>query len=226
MSLSSAVIDAMIAAGCTAEQLGAAMKAANGEVDARAARKREADAARKRRQRANVTQCHADADGQSVTDADNPSPKKETSPTPPKEKTTPSQSETNVSSKTPRQALETVLDGQRAAAVLDHRKRIGKPMTIRAAELLAGKFGRCPDPNAGADAMVANGWQGFEPEWLDRQQTRGSPTFPPQPKGADYFDQRADDGDAERSVSRGQPDAWRDDAGVPVLAIEHYRRHG
>lgn len=68
-------------------------------------------------------------------------------------------------------------------------------------------------------------WQTWCRKALERG-PRGSPAFSSQPKGADYFDQRADDGDAERSVSRSQPDAWRDDAGLPVLTIEHFRRHG
>jgi len=188
------VLDAMVAAGCTAEQIVAAVKADALSDGARANHKREIDAARKRRQRSNVTLGHADNAGQDVTAQDNPSPKKETSPTPPKEKTTPSSSETTpsssetiVSSKTPRQALEVVLDAQRADAVIEHRKRIGKPVTVRAAELLAGKFARCPDPNAGADAMVSNGWQGFEPEWVDRQQQRGSPQARP-PSKSDVFE--------------------------------------
>lgn len=78
---------------------------------------------------------------------------------------------------TPRQHLEAVIDSERAAAVIEHRQRIRKPLTAHAADLLARKLARCPDPNAAADAMVANGWQGFEPEWLEqRQQPRGSPS--------------------------------------------------
>lgn len=86
----------------------------------------------------------------------------------------------------PQAELASVLTGDRADAVVAHRKRIGKPMTGHAAKLLAGKFAKCPDPNAAADAMVSNGWQGFEPEWMDRNQSRGSP---PQQKTnlADYI---------------------------------------
>jgi uncharacterized protein YdaU (DUF1376 family) len=76
---------------------------------------------------------------------------------------------------TTRQHLERVIDPNRAKALVDHRKRIGKPMTPRAAELMAGKLARCPDPNAAADAIVANGWQGFEPEWLTNRSARAGP---------------------------------------------------
>ncbi|MBW8282505.1 MAG: YdaU family protein [Rhizobium sp.] len=84
---------------------------------------------------------------------------------------------------TPRSELLACLDADHAQAVIDHRRRIGKSLTAHAAKLLAGKFGRCPDPNSAADAMVANGWQGFEPEWLEnRAMPRGQ--SPPQ-VGAD-----------------------------------------
>lgn len=80
---------------------------------------------------------------------------------------------------TPRQHLEAVVDTDRAKALVEHRKRIGKSMTPRAAELMAAKLARCPDPNAAADAIVANGWQGFEPEWLVNRVARAGPAERP-----------------------------------------------
>ncbi|MGN6534281.1 MAG: hypothetical protein ACTHKQ_00950 [Mesorhizobium sp.] len=116
----------------------------------------------------------------SAESADEVSPKKETSPTPPKEKTTPSSSEDKSSSITPRAALETVLDAERAAAVLEHRKRIGKPLTAHAAKLIAAKLAQWPDPNFAADEMISNGWQGFKPEWLERRTApQNQSTAPP-----------------------------------------------
>lgn len=76
---------------------------------------------------------------------------------------------------TPRNELLRVLDDERAAAVIDHRQRIRKPLTARAAKLLAGKFAKCRDPNDAADAMIANGWQGFELEWLENRRTSERP---------------------------------------------------
>lgn len=85
MSLSPAVLDAMLASGCTAEQIVAAVKAANDEdmvraqlereaEEARKAVKREADAARKRAEREAVRNRPAMSDGQSRTVADSDGP--------------------------------------------------------------------------------------------------------------------------------------------------------
>lgn len=76
--------------------------------------------------------------------------------------------------RTAREELETVLDAERSEAVIEHRQRIRKPLTAHAAKLLAGKFAQCPDPNAAADAMIANGWQGFDPQWLTNRATQNS----------------------------------------------------
>jgi hypothetical protein len=85
----------------------------------------------------------------------------------------------NITSKpknSPREELETVLDRPHAEAVVEHRQRLRKPLTPHAARLLAAKLARAPDPNAAADTMIANGWQGFEPEWLlNRTRAHGPP---------------------------------------------------
>lgn len=225
MSLPSAVIDAMLAAGCSAEQLAAAVKAANEQDEVILAEKRAKAAAKKRRQRAGVPSCPGDIEGQRGTEGDKVSPKKESSPTPPKEKTTPSQSETNVSSKNPRQALETVLDQQRAGDVIEMRQRIRKPLTTRAAELLAGQLAKWHDPNEAADAMVLNGWQGFKPEYLQNTRARGSPSQPRQPKPDPFMDY-ARDLDEQVRNSRSDSSDWDDAQGLPVLTIDHHRRYG
>jgi len=77
---------------------------------------------------------------------------------------------------TPRAELQAVLDAEHADAVLEHRQRIRKPMTARGAKMLARKFADCPDPNAAADCMVANGWTGFEPQWMENRKGTGPPS--------------------------------------------------
>ena len=87
MSLTPAVLDAMVKAGCTAEQIVAAVKASMGEVEARTEEKRTRDRERKRRQRTREREGHEVSRGQSVTAADidaPPSPPPPSlSPTPP-----------------------------------------------------------------------------------------------------------------------------------------------
>ena len=67
---------------------------------------------------------------------------------------------------TPRDELLSVLDDEQAGAVLEHRQRIRKPLTARAARLLAKKLAQCPDPSAAADLMIERGWAAVEPEWV------------------------------------------------------------
>jgi hypothetical protein len=69
--------------------------------------------------------------------------------------------------------LTTVLDAEHAQAVIEHRRKIRKPLTPYAAQLLARRFALMPNPNAAADAMIGNGWQGFEPDWLESRGARG-----------------------------------------------------
>jgi hypothetical protein len=66
---------------------------------------------------------------------------------------------------TPFDALSKVLDAGRAKAVVDHRKKLNKPLTTYAAERLAMSLARAPDANKAADVMIERGWQGFNPEW-------------------------------------------------------------
>jgi hypothetical protein len=77
--------------------------------------------------------------------------------------------------RTARSELETVLDKAHAKAVLEHRSHMRKPLTPHAATLLARKFERCHDPNEAADVMVSNGWQGFEPEWMQNRKNGRAP---------------------------------------------------
>lgn len=117
---------------------------------------------------------------------------------------------------TPRSELMEALDTEHVQAVIDHRQRIGKPLTAHAAKLLAGKFRRCPDPNAAADAMIANGWQGFEPEWLEnRNLPRGQSPPQQRPSITDVLKQQVlemqenERREAEESYRDGEEDGPR-----------------
>jgi hypothetical protein len=66
----------------------------------------------------------------------------------------------------PRTILGSVVDDERARAIVEHRTKLRKPLTAYAASKLAAKLAKCPDPNHAADEMIAHGWQGVRPEWL------------------------------------------------------------
>jgi len=113
-------------------------------------------------------------------------PSKEGFPPPPFEETQPPQKGTLKGSQkgTPVEELSAVLDETRARGVVEHRQRIGKALTPYAASLLAKKLAEWPDPNEAADAMIANGWQGFKPEWMENRNGRG----PPKQRGPSFLD--------------------------------------
>lgn len=182
MSLTGDMLDAMLAANLTREQIVALVKAQIADSDARTARRREADAARKRRERDR----HAESRGHDVTERDrSDGDEKEKSPTPPKEKTNiinnlnartregefslpavPQETPPSKPKRTPQEALCDVLDAERAAALIEHRKKLRAPLTVRAAELLATQLAHARDgPAAAADLMLTRGWKGFKPEW-------------------------------------------------------------
>lgn len=142
-----------------------------------------ADERRKEQQRER-TRRHRDAKrGGNVTvtlpqrDSNVTPPSKEGFPPPPFEETQPPQKGTLKGSQkgTPVEELSAVLDETRARGVVDHRQRIGKPLTPYAAYLLAKKLAEWSDPNEAADAMIANGWQGFKPDWMERRNGTGPP---------------------------------------------------
>lgn len=60
--------------------------------------------------------------------------------------------------------LSEVLSEGVATDFIAHRKALRKPLTARAAELVAGKLRGCRDPDAVANASIMNGWQGVFPE--------------------------------------------------------------
>jgi len=166
------LIRRLVEAGTPADIIAdVAAELARGEA-ARAAleERRAADRQRKARSRHVMSR---DVTGKDVTDVTPPGSSSPTPPlTPTPQHSPPSgvrAARTHARETTPREELEAVLDSERAQAVLEHRQRIRKPLTARAARLLAQKLAKAPDPNGAADEMVANGWQGFEVDWLDRR---------------------------------------------------------
>jgi hypothetical protein len=74
--------------------------------------------------------------------------------------------ENSTPPESPRDALNATLDSEHASALIEHRQRLRKPLTWRAAKALAKELSKAPDPNAAVDLMLARGWTGFEVGWL------------------------------------------------------------
>ncbi|MDK1375830.1 MULTISPECIES: hypothetical protein [unclassified Sinorhizobium] len=101
---------------------------------------------------------------------------------------------------TPRAELLAVLDEDHAEPVLVHRQRLRKPLTARAAQMLAKDLSRCPDPNAAADEMLVAGWLSVKPEWLEnRRQPRSPPTSKRERSILDVIDERLEQQNAKAS---------------------------
>lgn len=109
--------------------------------------------------------------------------------------------------------LQPTLDAEHARAVIEHRQKIRKPLTPHAAKLLAGKFAKCPNPNEAADAMIANGWQGFEPDWV----TSRSPSAQ-SGEGVPDWDARL-----EYAQKNGWRHEWGDKLDIPADYRERFK---
>lgn len=104
--------------------------------------------------------------------------------TPPEPETEPDtevKRDTNVSPKkpTPFDELLSVIDKERARDVIDHRNKIKKPMTSKAAKMLAAKLAEFDDPNKAADFMIEKGWVSIEKDWVRNAMTNGVRGSPP-----------------------------------------------
>lgn len=174
-------IDAMLAAGCTAEQLAAVVRAHEQAESEKVAVKRAKDAERQRRSRMsrNVTVTPRDA-------CDEVSPKKETSPTPPKEKTTPSVVSEPVGSSTIRPEPDKSAPAPSSPSVIDLPATLGQFVAITEADVAEWRdaFPAVDVPQqlrAMRQWLLANernrktvrGMRKFIVSWLSRDQDRG-----------------------------------------------------
>lgn len=183
MSLA-ATVKAMTAAGCSAEQITAVVCAYEAEAtaaeEAKRASRREGNARRQAawRQR-NANNAHnavttRDEALSSVTERD------ETLPLSPPmiNNSTPLNPQPEIIREraTPRSELSEALGNDLAAEVVDHRKRMGRPLTPGAAKRLAKQFLATGAPREAAQMMIDRAWQGFKAEWFENAcQPRAGP---------------------------------------------------
>jgi|GEM_PF-6557341 len=114
--------------------------------------------------------------------------------------------------------LATVLSKEDAEAVWEHRQQMKKPLTERAAELLAREFARIPKSNRtdAVELMIGNSWQGFNADWF-AERFSAVPVTPKgkqacmaseEPQGASAVLPRANKGGSVFVFERDHQDAW------------------
>lgn len=209
------VLDALVAAGCTAEQIAAAVKADQA---------RSSGAARQARYRARKASLVTLRDASDVT---NPSPK-EIPPTPPKEITPPHEPIGSVVSVTRAHDLAEFkaelsgLDPERVEAIIKHRRSKHGQLTGLSARLFRRDAEACglslPDA---VDTCISRNWITVKPEFLEGRQRAP-------PRKRNYVDVAMDrlngkthgsegifefDGDAQR-IPAGQQQPRADDGNV------------
>ena len=99
--------------------------------------------------------------------------------------------ETN-STETPLGALETVLDEERAKAVIAHRKAKRAPLTVYAARTLAKRLKTFDDPNAAAEEMIERGWQTIKRDWMKDPPNGKVLSFSASPPKRTWAEQKAE----------------------------------
>lgn len=177
MSLSPAVIDAMLAAGCSAEQIAAAVKADMADAEARKEAKRANNAERQRRFRQrHITDSNTDNALRDVTECDPPPPP--LSPQTPH--TPPPPPEYNIPAREKAPAKPEGVSDQTWRDFLKHRRAKKAPVSDT---VLAGIKREAAKAGWTLEAVfaevVTRGWQSFRADWVDaaKPQGRGEPSY-------------------------------------------------
>ncbi len=173
MTINSSVLEAMLQAGCSAEQIVCVAKAVEEAERERSAHKRELARLRQQKRRLNKAMSRDVTHVTHVTRDKCDIPlDKEGFPRTPSEEINPPKEKApkGAQKKSPKTVLQSVLSEAIAAAVVEHRAKIKKPLTERAAELLAKRLASAKDacgltPDQAADLMIEKGWLSFEAEW-------------------------------------------------------------
>jgi len=187
MSLA-ATVDAMAEAGCTPQQIAAVVRAHCAAEDEKTAQRRAKDADRQRKSREardamsrDVTVTSCDTIGHPVTECDeapaysNNHARADGNRDLPSEDISLKTNSFGISKKPEAivEILSAVVPEETARELIAHRRAIKSPLTAGAAKGLAKNLASYSDPKAGAEAMMANGWRGFKPEWMDNQARAG-----------------------------------------------------
>lgn len=93
--------------------------------------------------------------------------------------------EPSITVNKPSDVLARVIGEELAEAFIAHRKSIKKPMTEKAAELMAKKLRSFSDPRAAVEEAIMNGWQGVFPPRANQQPHTRSKQIPEDQRGFD-----------------------------------------
>lgn len=166
MSLSPAVIDALVASGCTVEQLAAAVKASMADSETKLIEKRRKDAERQRKYRSD----NAASQDVTVTECDKRDPSLSL-PLSPQTPLTPTHTHPDNNTRARKGACPAKPEGVSEAVwsdFLDLRKRKRAPMTETALTGIKREAQKAGWTLESALAKcVARGWQGFEADWVN-----------------------------------------------------------
>jgi len=74
----------------------------------------------------------------------------------------------------PSEILEQALGAKNARDLIDHRNKLRKPLTSRAARGLVSELLKAPDIDRAIDVMMLQGWVGFRFEWFQNYENSGN----------------------------------------------------
>lgn len=89
-----------------------------------------------------------------------------------------------------REILASVIGEKAADDLIAHRRALKKPLTERAAELIAGRLVGCRDPVAVVNQSIMNGWQGVFPEKISGGRNDGAAADRARRAGERYAERR------------------------------------
>ena len=102
--------------------------------------------------------------------------------------------------------LSECMSEQTAKDLIAHRQKLRKPLTARAAKLLAKDFVAYGNAEEAAEMMIKNGWQGFHPTWVTNQAARAGPSKSQKGWGSLYAELNGyGDGSSQKRIDEDVP---------------------
>lgn len=116
-----------------------------------------------------------------------------------------SNEDTKPRAPTAKSILSEVVGEDRAAGIIEYRQKQKKPVTARAAKIIAKKIAQVDDPLRAADIMIERCWQGFEIDWYENATKSRQSTGPPGGQFQGHAAKMRDEAAAREAEANGQP---------------------